>query len=221
MNVIVVGCGRVGAELSFRLFQNGNKVVVIDQSETAFQNLPEGFRGRTLVGQAMDHDVLRRAEITEADALAAVTNYDAINAVIGHLARIEFRVPNVVVRNYDSRWRQMHEMFGLQMISSSSWGAQRIEELLYNREERAVFSAGNGEVEIYEVLVPGEWEGRMLRDLVPEQECVLAALTRAGRAMLPELDMELFGGDIVLVSATLSGSEALRARLKEGLESEA
>jgi trk system potassium uptake protein TrkA len=197
------------------MFQNGNNVVVIDQSETAFQNLPVSFRGRTLIGQAMDRDVLRRAEIKDADALAAVTNNDAINAVIGHLARMEYQVPNVVVRTYDSRWRQTHEMFGLQNISSSSWGAQRIEELLYHREERAVFSAGNGEVEIYEILVPWEWEGRLLRDLVPEKGCVLAALTRAGRAMLPQHDMKLSGGDIILVSATLAGSEALRAKLKE------
>ena len=101
------------------------------------------------------------------DGLAAVTNNDSLNAVIGHLARTHFGVPVVVVRNYDSRWRQVHESFGIQTVSSSSWGAQRIEELLYQQQTRTVFSAGNGEVELYEFAVPDGWDGKSLDKLIP------------------------------------------------------
>ncbi len=213
MKVIVVGCGRVGAELAHRLYQNGYKVVVIDQTEAAFHNLPLDFRGRTVAGQALNRDVLVRAGIEEADGLAAVTGSDSINAVVAHLARTHFEVPNVVVRNFDSRWRSMHEVFSLQLVSSSSWGAQRIEELLYQQETRTVFSAGNGEVELYEFIVGEEWQGHLLGDLLPESDCVPAALTRAGRAMLPDRNISLEKGDVVLVSATLAGSQALKQRL--------
>ncbi len=152
MKMIVVGCGRVGAELADRLSQRGHQVVVIDQSEDAFHNLPADFKGRVVEGQALSQDVLRRAGITHADGLAAVTSSDSINAVVAHIAREEYNVPSVVVRNFNSRWRTMHEVFGLQVVSSTSWGAQRIEELLYQPEIRTVFSAGNGEVELYEFL---------------------------------------------------------------------
>ena len=101
MNMIVIGCGRVGAELAYRLHRNGHTVVVVDQTETAFQNLPVGFRGRTVQGEALSQDVLQRAGIEEAGGLAAVTNSDSLNAVIGHLARKHYGVPVVVVRNYD------------------------------------------------------------------------------------------------------------------------
>ncbi len=209
MNVIVIGCGRVGAELAYRLYQKGNKVVVVDQSPAAFRNLPEDFRGRFVEGQAMNADVLRRAGIEEADALAAVTASDSLNAVIAHLAINYYGVRSVAVRNYDSRWRSMHEMFGLQMVSSSSWGAQRIEELLYEQETRTVFSAGNGEVEIYEFAIDSRWDGHAFEDLLPTNECIPVALTRAGRAILPEKGTRLKTGDVVLVSATLEGSERL------------
>ncbi len=50
MNVIVVGCGRIGSELAFHLFQQGHTVVVLDKDQSAFKNLPPDFRGRTLSG---------------------------------------------------------------------------------------------------------------------------------------------------------------------------
>lgn len=212
MKLIVVGCGRVGAELAYRLSQRGNQVVVIDQSEASFENLPADFKGRVVEGQALSKDVLRRAGIGDADGLAAVTSSDSINAVVAHIAREEYNVHGVV-RNFNSRWRSMHEAFGLQVVSSSSWGAQRIEELLYQQETRTVFSAGNGEVELYEFLARPELEGRPLSDLLPMEGCVVAALSRAGRAVIPTPEMLLQEGDAVLVSATLDGSEALRQRL--------
>jgi trk system potassium uptake protein TrkA len=189
---------------------------MVDQSEAAFHNLPVDFRGRTVVGEALSQDALRRAGIEQADALAVVTSNDTINAVVAHLARSYYSVPSVVVRNFDSRWRSMHEIFKLQVVSSSSWAAQRIEELLYYQETHSVFSAGNGEVELYEFVIQDEWAGFTLADLVPDKECVLAALTRGGRAMLPAPDEILKKNDLILVSASLKGSETLRNRLRIG-----
>ena len=214
MEIIVVGSGRVGAELAYRLYQRGHKVAVVDNVPASFQNLNPEFRGRTIEGEALNQDVLRRAGIETADGLAAVTNSDAINAAVGHVAQAIYKNPNVIVRNYDARWRPVYEAFNLQIISSTSWGAQRIEELLYHQEMRTVFSAGNGEVEIYEFSVPEAWDGRRIEELVPNQECSIAALTRAGRAILPSCDMIMQQGDIVLVSATFEAIEALRKQLQ-------
>ena len=164
MFIIVVGCGRVGAELAFRLYQRGHQVAVIDQVGTSFVNLDPEYRGRTIEGEVLSQDVLTRAGIEEAEGLTAVTNSDSVNAVVGHIAREVYKVPNVVVRNYNPRWLPMHEAFGEQVVSSTAWGAQRIEELLYQPLGRAVFSAGNGEVEIYELVVPEAWNGRLVGD---------------------------------------------------------
>ena len=89
-----------------------------------------------------------------------------MNAVVAHVARTVYDVPSVVSRNYDPRWRPLHEAMGLRMVSSTAWGAQRVEELLENRRVRPVFSAGNGEVELYELDVPEPWDGRPLSELL-------------------------------------------------------
>ncbi len=217
MKVIVVGCGRVRSDLAYRLFKKDHDVAVIDNVPAAFDNLPPDFRGRIVEGEALNQDVLRRAGIEEADGLAAVTNSDALNAVVAHLARAVYDVPHVVVRNYDPRALPLHEAFGLQVVSSSTWGAQRLEELLYHKEVRTVFSAGNGEVEIYEFMIHKPLHGLPLRELLPPG-CVPVALTRAGRACLPDPGMALEECDVVLVSATLEGIEVLRQRLREAGE---
>jgi len=213
MNVIVIGCGRVGAELAYRLYQRGHRVTVVDPAEDAFDNLPADFRGHTVAGEALGQDVLRRAGIDQADGLAAVTPSDSINAVVAHVANSVYHVPSVVVRNYDPRWRPVHETFGLQVVSSTSWGAQRIEELLYQTEIRTIFSAGNGEVELYEFGVPQAWHGRTLGELLPTDPCRAVSLTHAGRAKLPSPETRLEVGDVVHLSATLDGIQDLRKRL--------
>jgi trk system potassium uptake protein TrkA len=137
MNIIVIGCGRLGAEVAYALYRKGHKVTVVDQDTSAFRNLPEDFRGLTLRGDVLTQDVLLRAGIEHAQALAAVTPSDSVNTVLGHVARVVFKVPNVVVRNYDPRKRPLHDAFGLQVISPISMGTLRIEEILAGAESPA------------------------------------------------------------------------------------
>jgi trk system potassium uptake protein TrkA len=214
MNFIIVGCGRVGAELAYHLFSSGHQVVVVDSNRQAFNRLHPDFRGRTLEGEGLAENVLERAGIREADGLAAVTNSDALNAVVSHAAREFFNVPVVVARNYDPSLRSVIEAFGLQTVGSTTWGAQRVEELLINPKEKVVYSAGNGEVEIYEVRIPEEWNGHTLGELLNSlKECCPVALTRAGRSSLPDMGAKLHTGDLLNVSSTFDGIGTLTARL--------
>jgi len=216
MNFLVVGCGRVGAELAHRLFRSGHQVVVVDSSRAAFNRLHPDFRGRTLEGEGLAENVLERAGIKEADGLAAVTNSDTLNAAVAHAARAIFNVPIVVVRNYDPSLRPVIEAFGLQTVSSTSWGAQRVEELLTNPVQKMVYSAGNGEVEVYEVTVPEHLKGLTIGELLtPLKDCYPVALTRAGKSVLPEASLKLEPGDVLNVSSTFEGIGLLTARLEK------
>ena len=216
MNFLVVGCGRVGAELAYRLFSSGHQVVVVDSDRGAFNRLHPDFRGRTLEGEGLAENVLERAGIKDADGLAAVTNSDTLNAAVAHTAREFFKVPIVVVRNYDPALRPVIEAFGLQTVSSTSWGAQRVEELLTNPAQKTVYSAGNGEVEVYEVTIPDHWKGLTLGELLhPLPQCYPVAVTRAGRSVLPEASFRLEPADVLNVSSTFDGIRALTARLEK------
>lgn len=220
MNFIVIGCGRFGSELSYRLFSSGHQVVVVDADQKSFNRLHPDFRGRTVEGDSLSADTLSRASADKADGIAIVTNSDTMNAVVGHTIRVHFpNVKQVVVRNYDPAMRDMLEAFGLQIISSTAWGAERMQELLIDPTFRAVFSAGNGEVEMYEMYITEKWNGLTISNLLDGcNEIVCAALARGGRAQLPSPSTQLQKGDVLTVSATLEGVKSLRAKLQEGQE---
>jgi trk system potassium uptake protein len=213
MKVIIIGCGRVGVVLAQRLILRDADIAIIDNVRAAFNNLPSDFDGLTIEGDALNQDVLIRAGIEKADALVSVTNCDPLNAVVAQIARTIYHVPHVVVRNYDPRWRELHEMFGFQMISSTSWGAQRIEELIENEDVRTVFSAGNGEVEIYEFEVTDKLHNHVLGELMACEECLPVSLTRAGKAILPNKDTILAKDDLIQFSATIDGVRVIRGLL--------
>jgi len=219
MYALIVGCGQLGAELASRLHRGGHEVAIVDQAPLAFKNLDPAFRGRTVEGDVLSQDVLRRAEIHRADAVAAVTNIDTVNAVVAHVARTRYGVVKVVARNYDPRVLTLHETFGHTVVASTVWGARNLEELLCRPPGVApdpVFVTPDGSVAIVEVGIPAAWEGRPLEQLLAGLEISAVSLTRGARSLLPTAGTLLAGGDIVHLGATRAGIAALRERLAAG-----
>ena len=212
--IIIVGCGRVGTELALSVFRKGYGVAVVDVNPRAFDRLGPEFRGRTVQGDGFAEDVLKRAGIETADALAAVTTSDSVNIVVARVARDIYHLAHVVARAYNPRRAPIYEKLGLQTIASSSWGALRIEQLILHPGLQSVYSAGNGEVQLYEVSVPHEWEGRTVGDLVPAENALPVAIARGGRACLPDRSTVLRAHDVLQVSATDEGAAILRQRLQ-------
>jgi trk system potassium uptake protein TrkA len=212
-NILIVGCGRVGVELAHSISAKGHHVTVMDTNLQSFDRLGPGFSGRTVQGDALDQDSLKRAGIDQAHGLAAVTTSDSANIVAARIARDIFHVEHVVARVYDPTRAPIYEHMGLQTIASSSWGARRIEQLLLHPGLRSLVAAGNGEVQIYEVSVPEAWAGRDLGSVLPAGQALPVAVTRGGRALLPSLDFELHGSDLLQLSATAEGAATLRRLL--------
>jgi len=213
MRVIVVGCGRVGSALAYQLYKNGHLVTVVDQKASAFDNLPVDFRGRTIEGDVLARDVLRRAEIDDADALAAVTSSDSLNALIAHIAQTEYLVSKVVSRNYDPRQLPLQKAFGITVIASASWGVQRIEESLSDDPLRVVLADSQANFTVYQIEVPENWHGRSLQELLPEGRSKIIALKRAGQPMTNLQAQSLETKDLIYLSADPEEIEALRHRL--------
>ncbi len=212
MKIIVVGCGRVGVELALSL-QAEHQVTVIDSDPRAFDRLGLHYTGRTVQGEALDREALLRAGIETADALAAVTSSDNVNLIVAGVARKIYHIQRVVTRVYSPRRRPIYERLNVQTVSSSSWGAHRIEQLLVHPAMQSLFTAGNGEVQVYEMPIPAEWSGRKLAELVPAGSALPVALARAGHGLLPGNDTLLQAEDVLQVSATDEGLKILRERV--------
>ena len=199
MNMLIVGCGRVGSELAVSISQLGHDVTIVDMNPAAFDRLGSDFKGRTVQGISFDRGVLERAGIGNTDGFAATTSSDNANIIAAKIARDIFRVPNVVARIYNPNRREVYERLGLQTVASSSWGAQRIQQLLLHPGLVDVQLIGHGEVKIIEIQVPPAWVGRPVGPLLDGQ-AVVAAVTRAGRAFVPKPGDAFGAGDLAYVS---------------------
>jgi trk system potassium uptake protein TrkA len=182
------------------LDRNESRVTVIDKNPAAFSNLPLDFRGRTIAGDVLAQGVLHRAEIEKADALAAVTNSDSLNALMAHIARTEYQVKRVVARNYDPKQWRLQAAFEVPIIGSAVWGAERIHDLLSDEPILSLFLDPTAKIELCQISAPEAWGGKTFRELFPDGRISMLSLVRAGRAIPVSQAGAIEAGDLVYLS---------------------
>jgi trk system potassium uptake protein TrkA len=129
MKVVIMGCGRVGSELAVQLEGEGHQVTVLDINPDAFRRLPPDFKGRRVVGNGIDQDVLRRVGVAEADVFIAVTQGDNRNVMAAQIAKYIFQVPRVVCRIYDPVREEIYRGLGLETFSPTRITVDRLRGL--------------------------------------------------------------------------------------------
>jgi len=130
MKVVIMGCGRVGAQLAGLLDADGHSVAVLDTNSYSFRRLPPDFQGTPLVGNGIDEEALKRAGIEEADVFVALTQGDNRNVMAAQIAKHIFNVPRVVCRIYDPLRQELYSTLGLEAISPTTVFAQLLKEKL-------------------------------------------------------------------------------------------
>lgn len=213
MKVIIMGCGRVGEQLARLMADQGEEVVVIDQDPAALDRLGPDFKGKKVRGVGFDRQILLSAGIAEADAFAATSSSDNANIVAARIARNVFGVPRVVTRLYDPGRAEIYQRLGLMTISSTTWGAERIREMLSHAELDPDRSFGNGEVMLVSIETPYHLAGRTVKDLNISGELTVAVITRDGNAFMPISGTEFREGDVLHLIVHASAMDRLTAML--------
>lgn len=209
MRVIIVGCGRVGSHLANTLSAERHAVVIIDKSPLSFGRLSREFSGRMLTGVGFDREVLEKAEIEGADALAATTDSDNANIVVAVTAKETFKVPHVVARIYNPQAADIYRREGIPTVTPTLWAANTMKTMIVNPSLTAVATLGSGEVESVMVEIPKALAGRTVKDFTIPGESVVGALVRRGQAMIPSAETKLELGDELHVTALVSAMPKL------------
>ena len=112
------------------LDEAGEEATVIDWNPSAFGLLPEAFTGHTVVGNALDQDVLRAAGIESADSFVAATGGDNRNIMASQIAQRVFQVPRVVARIKDPDRAEFFHDLGLEVDCRTAAGARLLLDLV-------------------------------------------------------------------------------------------
>lgn len=128
MNVIIMGCGRVGAQLAGTLDAEGHKVTIMDVEPYSFRRLPPAFSGLAMVGNGLEEEALKKAGIEEADVFVTVTQGDNRNVMACQIAKHIYHVPKVVSRIYDPIREEMYRNLGIESVSPTKVMAELLKD---------------------------------------------------------------------------------------------
>ena len=210
MEIVIMGCGRVGAQLANLLSIDGHKVSIIDMDTKSFSRLGRSFKGEKILGFGFDKEVLEKAGIEHADAFTSVTQGDNRNIIGALVAKREYNVPIVVARIYDPIRALVYNKLGITTISPTSWGANKIKELICHSDVSSQLSLGNGEVEIIEVEVKSNLVGFASDKINVPGEIMVVSITRLGRASVPVVGTVMNEGDLLHIAVASTAIPQLK-----------
>lgn len=218
LNIIIVGCGKVGTTLIEQLVKEGHDITIIDKNSDKVQEISSYYDIMGLVGNGASYSVQMEAGIEHADLIIAVTNSDELNLLcctvakqVGNCAAIaRVRTPD-----YSREVGYLQEKLGLAMIINPELEASKeAARILYLPTALEVNSFAHGQAELIKFKIPdGNLLGGMTiadlgRTLAPE--IVICAIERNGEVYIPSGDFLMQTGDIVsFVSTRKKGKEFL------------
>ena len=185
MDVMIVGCGRVGSQLAALLSQEGHNVTIIDKNADSFKRLGGTFNGVTAVGNAFDEKLLRELKIEKQDAFVSVTSGDNTNLMASQIARKMFKVPRVIARVYDPQRADIYKKFDLDIISGTMLVAAMIRDKIIENRFTG-YLVETGELGVIEIIASKDLEGKRVSDLNIPDEFSVVVIERKKKVIITE-----------------------------------
>ena len=200
MRIIIVGCGRVGSQVSLLLVKHGHEVTVIDHDDNALSRLGADFKGKIVRGLGFDRNVLLEAGIETVEGFVAASSSDNANIVAARIARNIFHVPRVVARLYDPVRAEIYQRLGLTTISSTAWGAERIVEVVTHADLDVLHVFQDGGTTMVRVEAPARLSGHRIVQMNIPGEVSVIAISRNDHTFIPVSGTEFQEGDIIYLA---------------------
>lgn len=219
MNIVLVGAGRMGKEMAFRLTDEGHDVTVVDSDEDCLEQLSNTVDVMTMLGNGADYSVLSQAGVSEADLLIAVTNDDAVNmlcCLTGKKLGVKNTVARVRTMEYFRQMVFLKDELGLSLVlNPEQAAAAEISRILRFPSATKVDSFAKGRAEMVEHTVE---EGSPLCSLRLDRfrgkynGILIAVVEHGDEVVIPKGDFVLSAGDIIhVVGAPMAISAFFKA----------
>jgi trk system potassium uptake protein TrkA len=214
MFVLVVGGGRTGAQLAALLVAQNQQVHLIEGRREVLARIHRELPTEVIYeGGYTDPHVLEQAGIRRADVLAACTASDADNLALCFLARARYNVPRIIARinNPRNAWL-FDEKFHVDVaLNQPAILASLIVEEMSLGDMMTLLKLRRGQYSLVEEKIPAGAKavGVAIKDLALPDQCVIAAIIRGGKMMMPRGVTAFEVGDEVLAVTDLAGAEQL------------
>ena len=204
LNIIIVGCGKVGATLVEELSQEGHAITIIDKDYQNVQTIANMYDVMGICGNGASYSVLKEAGIEGTDLIIAVTASDELNLLCCTVAK---RVGNCAaiarVRNpeYNKEIGYLRDKLGLAMIINPEYeAAVEAARILYLPSALEVNTFAHGQAELIKFKIPegNILDGMTIKDIGNhiDTKILICAVERNGEVHIPDGNFTLVAGDI-------------------------
>ena len=133
-NIIVIGCGRLGSTIAGNLSERNLNLMIVDIDQSSFRKLSASYGGLSKEGDGTDIDLLESVGIADADIVIASTDEDDVNILISQIAKVIYKVPDVIARIYDTSKVMICESFDIHVISPTALSIKAFQKMVFNEE---------------------------------------------------------------------------------------
>jgi len=214
MNVLIAGGDPTGAQLASLLLEQNHKIYLVEHRKEVLSLLHQQLPTDAIYeDRVMDLRVLENVGIRKADVLVACTSDDADNLVLCYLAHNLFKVPRTIGRINNPRhaWLFNEKLHVDVALNESSVLAHLIGEELSLGEMMTLAKLHRGQYSLIEMIVSpvAAVVGTAIKDLQLPEQCIIAAIIREGKMVVPRGGIKFNAGDEVLVITDAVGAEEL------------
>lgn len=215
MYVLIAGGGRTGTQLAQLLLGQDYQVRVMEHRKEVLIRLHRDLPTEVIYeGNSSDLNVLEAAGIRKAHVVAACTAADEENLIVCFVAKTQFGVNRTIARINDPRnaWL-FNDLFGVDVaLNQSAVMASLIQEEMSLGDMMTLLKIRRGEYSLVEEKIPpgAPVIGMALKDLDLTEECVIAAIIRDGKVVVPRGLTKFMVGDEVLAVTNKAGAEQLQ-----------
>ncbi len=214
MNILIIGCGRVGATLAEQLNEEGNNITVVDTDPDRVAEVSERFDVMGLVGNGATHTVQEEAGIEKTDLLIAVTGSDELNLLCCLVAKIasgDRRHCQTIARiknpEYSSEAPYLRDELGLAMvINPEDAAAAEIARVLRFPSALKIDTFAKGRVELLKLRMPegSRLVGMSVKEVISKLGCDILVCTveRGDEALIANGDLVFAEKDIISIIAS-------------------
>ena len=221
MNIIVIGCGKVGVTLADMLVREGHNVVMVDKNAEKLSKISEDIDAIRLVGNGASITTQIEAGIKTADVFISVTAEDELNLLCCLIARRAGHCHTIArVRNpiYSNEIGFIKEQMGISMIINPELAAAtEISKVLRFPSAIQIDSFAKNRIELLKFRLKEEFglAGQKIMDIDNKlhPEILFCGVERGDEVFIPSGQFVLENGDKVSIIASPEKSAAFFHRI--------
>lgn len=212
MNIIIVGCGKVGRKLAEQLsYENEHNITVIDINRGFVTETTNKYDVMGVVGSGTNLEMLEEAGADKADILIAVTGSDEVNLLACLMAK-KLGDCKTIARVRKPEYRKtiglLKEDLGLAMIINPEYAAAtEIARLLRFPSAIQIDTFAKGRVEILKLRIPenSPLDELKICDISSKLNCdvLVCGVERGHEAFIPGGNFVLKAGDEISIVASI------------------